>query len=318
MPLKDGSLSKLIPTLDETDIPIVAESILRQMFSALTVTASLDIIHRDIKPENILYDHQRDKRGLPYYHFYLADFGLSQKTAWAITRAGTEPFMAPEVANRGAQTPKVDIWSLFATIVWVWMPEEFHNRSRHLSPEDIHLWLQSVAEMPRFKRIRNMTQYSPEDRPSAQDLYNAKAWLPVDTDDDDAVPGLIGAMGSMGMVREGPGSFDATVTEATGHPFGHASLGVQGGGVGLAAQAGAGGGSFAQQPGRSWTGPEDTDEAQQEVSHGRHYKVTGKGDRDQTGESSRKMPRNAKFETPYGATVRPRPATILLGDWTLY
>ena len=187
MPLKDGSLKALATSVEPEQIPWIAELVLQQMFNALACTAHHKIVHRDIKPDNILYEFRYTKKSKPTYHFFLADFGLSHDTALAMTRAGTEPFMAPEVAKRyPKQTTKVDIWSLFATIVWVWDIGGFRARCWE-NAVDVHSWLQKIAQLRKFARIRRMAEEDPRDRPAARDLYDAEAWEPVpDADEMDA------------------------------------------------------------------------------------------------------------------------------------
>jgi hypothetical protein len=122
-------------------------------------------VHRDIKPENILWEY--DANG--DYHFRLADFGLSNDPSVARTIAGTEPFMAPEVFNKKKQTKKVDIWSLFATIVWM-RDKRFRRECLQLRAQEIHAWLNAVASRPEYYNIGAMASMDPSQRPSASSL----------------------------------------------------------------------------------------------------------------------------------------------------
>lgn len=80
---------------------------------ALMACESKNIIHRDIKPGNILVS--------PKGQYKLADFGIakvSEKTETG-TLAGTNEFMAPEVANRQHYGKSVDIYSLGMVLYWM-------------------------------------------------------------------------------------------------------------------------------------------------------------------------------------------------------
>ncbi|KJZ74769.1 hypothetical protein HIM_05886 [Hirsutella minnesotensis 3608] len=121
MPLRDGSLSLLArsPSL-RINHDQLSLMVLEQMFQALDYLANENLIHRDIKPDNILYSDLGDGR----YLFQLADFGLAHHSSLAVTLCGTGYFQAPELWPQvskvhAGQSHKLDIWSLFATIVAV-------------------------------------------------------------------------------------------------------------------------------------------------------------------------------------------------------
>ncbi|KAL8383044.1 hypothetical protein RB595_006691 [Gaeumannomyces hyphopodioides] len=123
MPLRMGSLKALVKTRDMAEMPDNKLSllVLEQMLSALDCLADNNVCHRDVKPDNIIYFWvQRDSKDPlndKAYTFQLADFGLTNAGQLARTRCGTPYYMAPEVHyGERAQTPKVDVWSLFATI----------------------------------------------------------------------------------------------------------------------------------------------------------------------------------------------------------
>jgi serine/threonine protein kinase len=191
MPLKDGSLKTLVNEGVDwrypgqqvpLDVNHIAEQSLHHMLRALECTARHRLIHRDVKPDNILFEMKQDKYGTPFYHFTLADFGLTNEEANAFSHAGTGAFMAPEIVQRNQrQTSKVDIWSLFATTVWVHSPADFREDlpSVDYSGNTIHAWLESVAKKNRYRRIRNMAKMTPSDRPSAERLLSEKAYKAV-------------------------------------------------------------------------------------------------------------------------------------------
>lgn len=122
-PLRMGSLTSLVKTRDMAEMPDNKLSllVLEQMLSALDYLADNNVCHRDVKPDNIIYFWVRQDNKDPLndkaYTFQLADFGLTNVSQLARTRCGTPYYMAPEVHyGKPAQTPKVDVWSLFATI----------------------------------------------------------------------------------------------------------------------------------------------------------------------------------------------------------
>lgn len=83
------------------------------MCRALQACEARNIIHRDIKPENILVSDRGS--------YKLGDFGIakvSEKTESG-TLAGTNGYMAPEVANRQRYGREVDIYSLGLVLYWM-------------------------------------------------------------------------------------------------------------------------------------------------------------------------------------------------------
>ncbi|KAL2256549.1 hypothetical protein VTK26DRAFT_1499 [Humicola hyalothermophila] len=120
MPRREGTLTKLVysPSLVYSYSKLCHE-VLEQMLSALDYLANEKLVHRDVKPDNILYATQGNR-----YLFQLADFGLANYLQQATTFCGTGYFQAPEFRPdvsgiRADQSPKVDVWSLCATIIAV-------------------------------------------------------------------------------------------------------------------------------------------------------------------------------------------------------
>ena len=121
MPLCKGSLTSLAQS---PRLPICLDKIcamvLEQGLSALDYLANEKLIHRDIIPDNILYCESDDGN----YLFKLADFGLARHHTLATTFCGTGHYQAPELWPThskiiASQSPKMDIWSLFASVISV-------------------------------------------------------------------------------------------------------------------------------------------------------------------------------------------------------
>lgn len=130
MPLRTGSLASLAKSQPPSyNADQFCLGFTEQILSALDYLASEALIHRDVKPHNILYSCLSDGR----YLFQLADFGLAHYQSLAKTSCGTPYYQAPELYPRAsgvnaAQSSKIDIWSLFATIAAV------HSRFKEFPP----------------------------------------------------------------------------------------------------------------------------------------------------------------------------------------
>jgi len=116
MPLRMGNLRSLARNKARSleDNNGLCKAVLEQMLSALDYLACQGMCHRDVKPENILYWHNEDR-----CHFELADFGLANHCHLAVTKCGSSYYEAPELYpeyGKFAQSPKMDVWSLFATV----------------------------------------------------------------------------------------------------------------------------------------------------------------------------------------------------------
>jgi serine/threonine protein kinase len=177
MPLMQGNLSTLVVQAGVTDEHALSNVVLRQMLLALECIASHLLLHRGIKPKNILWEYDE----IGNYRFCLGDFG-SNDLGLARTAIGSEPFMAPEVFHRKPQTTKVDIWSLFAVIVWTRFGE-FRRTCSQLRAPEIHTWLTEISKLKEYTNIRGMGSMDPRKRPSATrqleildgdvDIYNS-------------------------------------------------------------------------------------------------------------------------------------------------
>ncbi|VUZ44555.1 unnamed protein product [Hymenolepis diminuta] len=100
-----------------------------------------DIVHRDIKLENVLLSETG--------HVIITDFDLSYDChgnnpgGLAAPFAGTQGYMAPEIANNTVVTNKADIWSLGALVVHLVLPN-FH--------------LTNAGELEHFQMAKEGTQ----------------------------------------------------------------------------------------------------------------------------------------------------------------
>ncbi|KAI1135585.1 kinase-like domain-containing protein [Hypoxylon sp. FL0543] len=166
MELKDGNLVDLMRREQANEA--LVSPFLKQMLMALDYLANRDVIHRDIKPENILY--VKNPQG--GYIFQLADFGLSHENPDdAKSLAGTQPYMAPEV-GRQTQTHKIDVWSLFMTLVWIYNVGDFRAMASHLTREQCYpMWKEATKGV--LKRYRNMGAYWTGSRASAAEMLVA-------------------------------------------------------------------------------------------------------------------------------------------------
>ncbi|KAI1193660.1 kinase-like domain-containing protein [Nemania serpens] len=93
---------------------VESASIVVEISKALKFMHEKNIMHRDLKPANVLISAAE-----PNWQIKLADFGISKDTehAAAQTKAGTDGYMAPEVADSNRTRPytsSADIWSLGA------------------------------------------------------------------------------------------------------------------------------------------------------------------------------------------------------------
>ncbi|KAI2465215.1 kinase-like domain-containing protein [Annulohypoxylon bovei var. microspora] len=169
MGLKQGSLFSLLSTtkpLTLADDYGFISGFLKEMLQTIHYLTTQGIIHRDIKPENILY--MVNPRGERL--FQLGDFGLCNNDPSDINSfVGTRAYMAPEV-GREPQTNKVDVWSLFMTLVWILDIEKFRIKARN-GTNFIDCWSIVVrATETDLKDYREMAEISVSNRASAAQM----------------------------------------------------------------------------------------------------------------------------------------------------
>ena len=97
--------------------PVTEQTVLRlglEISDLLDYCGQQGILHRDIKPANLFVN----KIG----HFKLGDFGLARmvgSSTSTLSHVGTEPFMAPEVANGGTYNASADVYGLGLVLYWL-------------------------------------------------------------------------------------------------------------------------------------------------------------------------------------------------------
>lgn len=120
-----------------------------------------------MKPENILYVSQPGGQ----CQFQLGDFGLCNLVVDAATFVGSRLYMAPEMFHKGGQTSKVDVWSLFVTMLWTLNVGEFRESCEQFkSVEDAQEAVCAVSKMDIVSKIREMAIVNPEKRASAAQM----------------------------------------------------------------------------------------------------------------------------------------------------
>jgi serine/threonine protein kinase len=169
MPLRAGSLRSLAtsPNKRWTDDQL-STAVLEQMLSALDYLAYMNMCHRDVKPENILYWDSSDD-----ITFQLADFGLSNHSLLAVTKCGTGYYEAPELNpeyGNFAQSPKMDVWSLFATIADIHQKFSFPPTRAKTYADVLRAIRAAALEAP---SLADMVRENPHHRASAAQLLVA-------------------------------------------------------------------------------------------------------------------------------------------------
>ena len=174
MGLKEGTLESLVWSRAGLSTSI-ANLVFLHMLQALDCLAWNGIVHRDVKPANILYVSKPDGQ----YQFQLGDFGLCNRAISAATYAGSPRYMAPEMFHKGSQTSKVDVWSLFVTMLWALNVGEFRESCEQFEyPEDAREAVCAASKMDIVSKIQEMAIVNPEKRASAAQMlvkcYNGR------------------------------------------------------------------------------------------------------------------------------------------------
>lgn len=163
MNLKEGTLEALIK--NGIDAESIANIVVPHMLRALDCIACKDIIHRDVKPANILYVTESSGR----YQFQLGDFGLCNWAAVAVSTSGTPLFMAPEIDKGERQSCKVDVWSLFITLLWTLDINGF-RRSNLTGRTQIREAILNVTSNSSMSGLKQMAVIDPLQRASVAQM----------------------------------------------------------------------------------------------------------------------------------------------------
>jgi len=166
--LKAGNVSHLMekfPTA-RSDKDTLTQ-LLQEMLEALDYLAFRGLCHRDVKPDNILYE-PKDERTCT---FQLADFGFANQKNLAHTHCGTDAYMAPEMYyDKHPQTPKLDVWSLFATIIDIMRTAGFDGKKVKSYDQALNL-IRTAATT--HSSLSPMAREDPEVRASAAQMLVA-------------------------------------------------------------------------------------------------------------------------------------------------
>ena len=169
-----GSLDKLIKSRETPLSEAEMLPILVQVAHALEyLHEEVKVIHRDVKAENVLlFEHGFAK---------LADFGVSKQLentlAGALTLAGTDYMLAPEIVKRESYTSKVDVWS-FAVLIYYMATKETHVDyctlyALALKGDPIPLLPESYSQLLR-ELVAACLSLNPNDRPTIKEILDGE------------------------------------------------------------------------------------------------------------------------------------------------
>ena len=178
--------------LANLEIPIKTERIklMKELLQVASYLETQKIIHRDIKPDNLLFQISK-VNGVEIKQIKLIDFGLSasmEESSHIFKTCGTVGFMAPEVFLQKESDEvlnynyKSDIFSLgIIFFCMIFGKHPFYgktvNDSLQKNKAAIINW-EAVSKLgekyveEELKLVKNMLQYNPDNRGSANELLD--------------------------------------------------------------------------------------------------------------------------------------------------
>lgn len=181
MELCDGSYADRMRTspLDAAE----ARDVGVKIADALHDAHSLGVLHRDVKPANILYSRLNSAS--------LADFGLAvlaeARDPTITMDALTPAYAAPEVFRHAPPSPAVDVYALCATLYAVMRgrPPRWRDEGSPSLVMMLELFNEPIPDLPGIppaltEVLRWGMANNPADRPSAAELRDLLAALPLD------------------------------------------------------------------------------------------------------------------------------------------
>ncbi|WDZ87933.1 serine/threonine-protein kinase [Micromonospora cathayae] len=180
MELCDGSYAERMRTSPLG--PVEARDLGVKIADALAHSHAAGVLHRDVKPANILYSH--------FNSAVLADFGLAvlgeMRDPTVTMEVLTPAYAPPEMFSHSPPSPAVDVYALCATLYAV-----MHGRPPRWQAERnpslvtvLELFNHPIPGLPGVPDelidvLRLGMSNDPQDRPSAIELRNMLARLPL-------------------------------------------------------------------------------------------------------------------------------------------
>ncbi|MFG2055330.1 serine/threonine-protein kinase [Micromonospora sp. NPDC048930] len=181
MELCDGSYAERMRTSPLG--PVEARDLGVKIADALAHSHAAGVLHRDVKPANILYSH--------FNPAVLADFGLAVlaevRDASVTLEVLTPAYAPPEMFSHSPPSPAVDVYALCATLYAVMhgRPPRWQSERNPSLVTVLEMFHQPIPGLPGVPEelvdvLRLGMSNDPDERPSAVELRNMLATLPLD------------------------------------------------------------------------------------------------------------------------------------------